>query len=135
MECVELDDCPAVCTADVDEAVASCLAALAECGDDGANITTCFEGGDPGDDACAMACIKLDECGYCIPDEADECLSIVDCAAGCREDSESIDAACVNAIAACPDDEAVEACLDDGDEMPPDEDTPPDGGDDMSPPD
>lgn len=100
--------CAEACRGGEDEARFGCYANAA--GDTcEAAISACDAGDDPGDDACARACEVMDGCDLCLPDEADECLSVADCAASCREDATEM-AMCVVAVDGC-DEDAINQCI------------------------
>ncbi len=119
------EDCAEACAARDDVgAVLDCVAGAEMC-----DVEGCFEASQ---DDCAAGCASLDECGFCVVDDNDECLDIEGCAERCRDDGGVLgpcllDAACEDdAIDACleaPDGcaqlcgalEACEACLPDGD--------------------
>ncbi|MEZ4473365.1 MAG: hypothetical protein R3F60_21775 [bacterium] len=67
---------------------------------------------DPGDDDCGRGCAALDDCQLCLPDDNEECLDILACAAACRGADDSLDAAraaCIAGVQAC-DGDAINAC-------------------------
>lgn len=118
--CLELADCAQACRDAGGEARNACLGELTTC--DEAAIEACTDADpdpdpDPTDDDCALGCVALDECGYCEPDANDDCLSVDDCAAACRADTEAPAVyQCLAALEDC-DEGAINACYGD---VPPD---------------
>ncbi|MCA9537722.1 MAG: hypothetical protein KC620_02465 [Myxococcales bacterium] len=105
-DCIPVEQCVDECRSldPVDRAVEFCVAGLAMCDD--AAVEACFEAEN---DACAQACLLLEDCGLCALSQDGDCLTPHECAEACRTDDETL-AACVNATAGC-DDAALEACV------------------------
>ena len=104
-ECLDQEGCAAVCRDQTAPAVAQCVGALVQCDDNA--FQGCYDA-DIGDDDCAKTCTKLEECGDCFLDEAEEdCLPLAACAVVCREQTPSDVAACIAALDAC---DGIDAC-------------------------
>lgn len=68
------------------------------CGYDASGESQCVEEG--GVDACDLSCRAIESCGNCLSIE-DQCLSVDECAGGCRELGLELSEACVNTLAEC----------------------------------
>ena len=110
-ECQTPVACAEACRGGADAAGLACVAELDACDEDA--IATCLEAEpDPGDDACGLGCAQLDTCGFCLPDANDDCLSPVACAEACRAGEATAGLTCIGELDAC-DDAAIDACLND----------------------
>ena len=110
-ECLSVAACADACRGGTGLAPEAgvCLENVDAC--DEAAIDACFGIEPIGDDACALACTQLDGCGFCLTDEADECLEPADCAAQCREGLiPEAAATCLAGLEAC-DEAPIDACL------------------------
>lgn len=108
-ECLTPVACAEACRGGEAAEGLACVAELNACDEDA--ISTCLdtEPG-PGDDDCGLGCARLDECGYCLPDESDECLSPAACAEACRGGESAAGLLCISKLEVCEED-AVNACL------------------------
>lgn len=110
-ECLEVAACAEACRAGDNADTVNCLSMLEEGCDEDA-IDACFNvGPDPGDDVCGQGCTQLDECGFCLTDENEECLEVLACAEACRAGDDADTLACVGALEECSD-EAINTCFD-----------------------
>ena len=107
-ECVSIEVCAQACRDEGTDLTYQCLIDLNDCDD--ASIGGCYGDEDPGDDVCAQGCVALEACDLCLTDDADVCLSVVDCAQSCRDDGTEAMAMCVAAVEAC-DQASLDACF------------------------
>jgi Cys-rich repeat protein len=63
------------------------------------------------DDICAQGCQRLDACDLCITSALDQCVSVTDCAAGCRTEGTRPAMQCIVNLNCSCDQSAIDACL------------------------
>ncbi|MGK0360554.1 MAG: hypothetical protein ACI9U2_002867 [Bradymonadia bacterium] len=108
-ECQTPVACAEACREGADAAGLACIAELDACDEEA--IATCLDAEpDPGDDACGRGCSQLDACGFCLPDAADECQTPLACAEACRAGESAQGLACISELMGC-DEPAIDACL------------------------
>ena len=90
--CVDQETCVSICSTDVPEIAATCIAGLNSCDED--SFTECYDQ-TIGDDDCTQTCLFLEECGQCFTDDNAECLTLAACADICRDVTPAATASCI----------------------------------------
>jgi hypothetical protein len=103
--CVDVAACAAECRTGWADGGA-CLNALQMCEDEA--ILACLDG-TANADACMEGCLVLDGCGFCLNDDAGECIDVAACAEVCRAD-DATENACLRELPNC-DEAPILACL------------------------